>query len=63
MDIITVGFSGSGGGQMRDLCDYNVIIPSTTTMNIQECHLALEHIFCMLVECHYFATAPNYVMN
>ncbi len=63
MDIITVGFSGSGGGQMRDLCDYNVIIPSTTTMNIQECHLALEHIFCMLVECHYFATASNYVMN
>jgi len=63
MDIITVGFSGSGGGQMRDLCDYNVIIPSTTTMNIQECHLALEHIFCMLVECHYFAIAPNYVMN
>jgi D-sedoheptulose 7-phosphate isomerase len=63
MDIITVGFSGSGGGQMRDLCDYNVIIPSTTTMNIQECHLALEHIFCMLVECHYFATAPNYIMN
>ncbi|HEY6376310.1 MAG TPA: hypothetical protein VIX90_12370, partial [Edaphobacter sp.] len=51
------GFSGNGGGQMRDLCDYNVIIPSTTTMNIQECHLALEHIFCMLVECHYFS--PN----
>jgi D-sedoheptulose 7-phosphate isomerase len=60
MDIITIGFSGNGGGQMRDLCDYNVIIPSSTTMNIQECHLALEHIFCMLVECHYFAEAPSY---
>jgi D-sedoheptulose 7-phosphate isomerase len=60
MDIITIGFSGSGGGQMRDLCDYNVIIPSTTTMNIQECHLALEHIFCMLVECHYFAEVSSY---
>jgi hypothetical protein len=23
--------------------------------NIQESHLALEHIFCMLVECHYFS--------
>jgi D-sedoheptulose 7-phosphate isomerase len=30
------------------------MIPSTVTMNIQECHLALEHIFCMLVECFYF---------
>jgi D-sedoheptulose 7-phosphate isomerase len=55
MDIITVGFSGNGGGQMRDLCDHNVIIPSDTTMNIQECHLALEHIFCMAVERFYFA--------
>jgi len=60
MGITTVGFSGSGGGQMRDLCDYNVIIPSATTMNIQECHLALEHIFCMLVECHYFAEVSSY---
>ena len=57
LDIITVGFSGNGGGQMRDLCDHNVVIPSDTTMNIQECHLALEHIFCMAVERFYFAPA------
>jgi D-sedoheptulose 7-phosphate isomerase len=48
--ITTIGFTGNGGGQMRGLCDYNVIIPSAVTMNIQESHLALEHIFCMLVE-------------
>jgi len=54
MDIITIGFSGGDGGQMRDLCDHNIIIPSTTTMNIQESHLALEHIFCMVVERCYF---------
>ena len=53
-DIITVGFTGNGGGKMRDLCDHNVIIPSDVTMNIQESHLALEHIFCMLVERCYF---------
>jgi D-sedoheptulose 7-phosphate isomerase len=54
--LITIGFSGNGGGKMRDLCDYNIIIPSTVTMNIQESHLALEHIFCMLVECEYFGS-------
>ena len=48
--ITTIGFTGNGGGQMRDLCDHNIIIPSGVTMNIQESHLALEHIFCMLVE-------------
>jgi D-sedoheptulose 7-phosphate isomerase len=54
MNITTIGFSGNGGGQMRALCDHNVIIPSDVTMNIQECHLALEHIFCMAVERFYF---------
>jgi D-sedoheptulose 7-phosphate isomerase len=54
MNIITIGFTGNGGGQMRTLCDHNVIIPSNITMNIQECHLALEHIFCMAVERFYF---------
>lgn len=46
----TVGFTGNGGGAMRELCDYTIAVPSSTTMNIQESHLALEHIFCMVVE-------------
>ena len=54
--VHTVGFSGNGGGHMRELCDYNIIIPSKITMNIQECHLVLEHIFCMLVEQFVFGT-------
>ncbi|MDE3105704.1 MAG: D-sedoheptulose 7-phosphate isomerase [Acidobacteriota bacterium] len=48
--ITTIGFTGAGGGQMRELCDHLVAIPSAVTMNIQESHLALEHIFCMVVE-------------
>lgn len=54
MNITTIGFTGNGGGQMASLCDHNVIIPSNVTMNIQECHLALEHIFCLAVEGFYF---------
>ena len=50
----TVGFSGKDGGAMRAFCDYIVIIPSSITMNIQEAHLALEHILCMLVERYTF---------
>ena len=61
MDMITIGFSGNGGGQMLDLCDHNVVIPSDITMNIQECHLALEHIFCVAVERFYFA--PTFDSN
>ena len=42
--LTTVGFTGNGGGQMAQLCDLNIIVPSTVTMNIQESQLALEHI-------------------
>jgi D-sedoheptulose 7-phosphate isomerase len=54
MGITTIGFSGRQGGKMPPLCDFNVIIPSEITANIQESHLALEHIFCHLVELRYF---------
>ena len=54
MGLTTAGFSGNNGGEMARHCDLNVIIPSAVTMNIQEAHLALEHIFCMLVELCYF---------
>jgi len=50
MGIHTVSFTGNGGGGMKALSDINVIVPSNTTMNIQESQLALEHIFCMVVE-------------
>jgi D-sedoheptulose 7-phosphate isomerase len=54
MNIHTVSYTGNNGGAMKDLSDINVIIPSETTMNIQESHLALEHIYCMIVERYYF---------
>ena len=54
LGIRTIGFSGNGGGKMLPLCDHNVVVQSNITMNIQESHLALEHIFCMLVERCYF---------
>src|SRR3984885_8180289 len=54
MGIHTVSYTGNGGGAMKPLSDINVIVPSNTTMNIQESHLALEHIFCMIVERFYF---------
>lgn len=50
MGITTVSFTGNDGGAMRQLSEISVVIPSAVTMNIQECHLALEHIYCMLVE-------------
>jgi D-sedoheptulose 7-phosphate isomerase len=50
----TIAYTGNAGGKMKSEADINVVIPSAVTMNIQEAHVALEHIFCMLVERFYF---------
>jgi len=54
LGIHTIAYTGNKGGTMAELADINVIIPSDTTMNIQESHLALEHIYCMVVERYFF---------
>ena len=55
MGIVTLGLTGASPGPMAPLCDSLIAIPSAVTMYIQQAHLALEHIFCMLVEQAYFA--------
>jgi D-sedoheptulose 7-phosphate isomerase len=52
--MITIGFTGMTGGQMKALSDYLINIPSTDTPRIQECHIMVGHIVCQLVEQKYF---------
>jgi D-sedoheptulose 7-phosphate isomerase len=54
MGVITIGLTGSTGGKMPPLCDHCLRMPSGVTMYIQQAHLALEHIFSLLVERRYF---------
>ena len=46
----TVGFTGKGGGKMKDHCDILIDIPSDDTPRIQECHMLVGHTICELVE-------------
>lgn len=48
--MITVGFTGEGGGKMKDLCDHLLNVPSNDTPRIQESHITIGHIICQLVE-------------
>ena len=48
--LITIGFSGNDGGAMQNLCKYNLIIPSDNTARIQEAHILVGHIICILIE-------------
>lgn len=49
-DMRVIGFTGSGGGEMKDLCDINFRVPSDETPRIQEGHEFLGHTLCALIE-------------
>ena len=48
--ITTIAMTGAGGGEMADLADFVIAVPSSETQKIQEGHIVLGHIFCALVE-------------
>jgi len=46
----TIGLTGKDGGALAQRADVAVTIPSTSTARIQECHIAIGHLFCELVD-------------
>ena len=46
----TIGFTGFHGGDMNNICDIMVKVPSDDTPRIQEAHIMIGHIICQLVE-------------
>lgn len=59
LDMVTVGLTGQGGGEMRSHCDYCIQVPSMSTPRIQESHIMLGHIICGLVEETLFGGQDN----
>lgn len=52
--MMTIGFTGKGGGKMAQYCDILIPIPSTDTPRIQECHMMIGHAVCQIVELSLF---------
>ena len=52
--MVTIGFTGEAGGEMRNCSDILINIPSTDTPRIQECHILVGHIICELTEAALF---------
>lgn len=50
MGLVTIGLTGSTGGDLRSESDYCLCIPSTHTPRIQEAHILLGHILCEIIE-------------
>ncbi len=54
LGMITIAFTGEGGGKMKAQADYLIEIPSRNTPRIQECHMLIGHSICELVEAGLF---------
>ncbi|HLY09907.1 MAG TPA: D-sedoheptulose 7-phosphate isomerase [Planctomycetota bacterium] len=50
LGALAVGFTNEKGGKLRALVDLCLQVPSTDTQRVQECHLAVGHIVCDIIE-------------
>lgn len=57
LNMITIGLTGEKGGEMADLCDVCIKVPSGDTPRIQECHMLIGHTICEIVESVLFPKA------
>lgn len=57
LGVITVAITGKTGGEMRQVADYLLNVPSMDTPRIQESHIMLGHIVCEIVEARMFPKA------
>src|SRR4051812_18498600 len=48
--LVTVGFTGTKGENLRALCDHLLVAPSDDTPVVQQIHLAVAHGICDEVE-------------
>jgi D-sedoheptulose 7-phosphate isomerase len=49
-NLKTIGLSGRDGGFLAKASDVSITVPAANTARIQECHIAIGHIWCELVE-------------
>ena len=48
--LVTVGFTGSKGENLRALCDHLLVAPTDDTPVVQQIHLAVGHAICDEIE-------------
>ena len=50
LGCLTIGFTGRDGGNMNEVCDINLIVPSDDTPRIQEMHILFGHVICQIID-------------
>ena len=50
-----LALTGKDGGKLAKVADCSVIVPCQETYKIQELHLPIYHVLCLLLEEHFYA--------
>jgi phosphoheptose isomerase len=50
MGLASIGLTGGNGGELASLVDVPIVVTSSDAARIQECHIAVGHLFCEAVE-------------
>jgi len=53
-DIVTIGFTGQDGGDMVELCDDLIQVPTVQVAEVQNLHQQIYHLLCSRLEEHFF---------
>ena len=48
--MTTIGLTGGDGGPLAQAVDIPIVVPSTVTARIQECHITIGHIWCEFMD-------------
>ena len=58
LGLLVIGLSGADGGELKDVSDLCIRVPSKEVARIQEAHIAIIQIWCGLIEDALFPEAP-----
>jgi D-sedoheptulose 7-phosphate isomerase len=58
LGLVTVGFTGAGGGRLATLADFLFAVPTKDTARVQEAHSLVAHVLCDWVELDWVRTQP-----
>lgn len=53
-EMTVIGLTGETGGKMKAFCDILINVPGRRTAFVQELHLPVYHVLCLMVENHFF---------
>jgi D-sedoheptulose 7-phosphate isomerase len=56
--VNTIALAGGDGGKLAQQADLALIVPSSDTARIQECHITLIHAICDIIDRH-FTVSPK----